>query len=211
MNKEVYLIRHSAPFVKIDNYEDYKNVPWREFNKNMILSIEGERRASLLVNVPELRKVAHVFCSNSFRAIGTAKYLSEANNVKLTIDPLLTEREMGVEKISDLDEDFTRKSFNNKEFKVPTGESLKETDDRFNKFLAFNLKNEKEPFAVVIHGMMLLSYLQNYCDFAFDSEYFMISFNGKTLVNGKLLNPDVFKITYNSYNEIINIDRIVVS
>ena len=58
---------------------------------------------------------------------------------------------------------------------------------------------------------MLLSYLQNYCDFAFDSEYFMISFNGKTLVNGKLLNPDVFKITYNSYNEIINIDRIVVS
>lgn len=210
MNKEVYLIRHSAPFVKIDNYEDYKNVPWRDFNRNMILSIDGERRASLLANIPELRKVGHVFCSDSFRAIGTAKYLSEVNNVKLTIDPLLREREMGVETIADMPEDYTRKSFNDKEYKLPLGESSKETDDRFNKFLNFNLKEEKEPFAVVIHGMMLLSFLQNYCELSFDGEYFMISYNGKTLVNGRLLNPDVFKVTYNSYNEVINIERIVV-
>ena len=40
--KYVYLIRHSSPFVGIDNYVDYKNVLWSDYNKNMILSISGE-------------------------------------------------------------------------------------------------------------------------------------------------------------------------
>ena len=33
----IYLIRHSAPFVEIDNYTNYKDVLWKEYNKNMIL------------------------------------------------------------------------------------------------------------------------------------------------------------------------------
>ena len=41
----IYLIRHSAPFVEIENYQDYKNVSWAEYNKNMILSGEGEENA----------------------------------------------------------------------------------------------------------------------------------------------------------------------
>ena len=40
--KTIYLIRHSAPFVEIDNYVDNDNVLWLEFNKNMILSPQGE-------------------------------------------------------------------------------------------------------------------------------------------------------------------------
>ena len=36
--KIVYLIRHSAPFVMIDNYDDYQNVSWDDYNRNMILS-----------------------------------------------------------------------------------------------------------------------------------------------------------------------------
>ncbi len=44
--KTIYLIRHSAPFVGIENYEDYKNVPWSDYNRNMILSREGEENAN---------------------------------------------------------------------------------------------------------------------------------------------------------------------
>ena len=46
--KTIYLIRHSAPFVEIENYNDYKNVPWSEYNKKMILSVEGEEKAKKL-------------------------------------------------------------------------------------------------------------------------------------------------------------------
>lgn len=38
----IYFIRHSAPFVEIDNYQDYENVLWSEYNRNMILSVKGE-------------------------------------------------------------------------------------------------------------------------------------------------------------------------
>ena len=36
--KTIYLIRHSAPFIGIDNYQDYENVSWNDYNRNMILS-----------------------------------------------------------------------------------------------------------------------------------------------------------------------------
>ena len=50
MKKEIYLIRHSAPFIEIDNYNDYKNVNWDDYNRNMILSSEGENNAKNYVN-----------------------------------------------------------------------------------------------------------------------------------------------------------------
>ena len=54
--KIIYLVRHSAPFVEIDNYEDFKSVSWNEYNRNMILSSEGEEKAKKLwysvVSVP---------------------------------------------------------------------------------------------------------------------------------------------------------------
>lgn len=41
MIKTLYLIRCSSPFVEINNYNDYENVLWNEYSKNMILSIQG--------------------------------------------------------------------------------------------------------------------------------------------------------------------------
>ena len=52
--KELYLIRHSAPFVKI---KDRGRIPFNEFSKNMILSAEGEKNASKLCNIQELSGV----------------------------------------------------------------------------------------------------------------------------------------------------------
>ena len=40
--KTIYLIRHSAPFVEIENYSDRNKVLWDEYNNNMILSSLGE-------------------------------------------------------------------------------------------------------------------------------------------------------------------------
>lgn len=37
--QEIYLIRHSAPFVELDNADQ----PWDEINRNMVLSVKGEK------------------------------------------------------------------------------------------------------------------------------------------------------------------------
>lgn len=43
MTTTIYLIRHSGPLVDLENYSDYKNISWAEYNKNMILSVVGEK------------------------------------------------------------------------------------------------------------------------------------------------------------------------
>ena len=47
--KTIYLVRHSAPFVEIENYINNDNILWNEFNKNMILSPLGEENAKKLL------------------------------------------------------------------------------------------------------------------------------------------------------------------
>jgi hypothetical protein len=79
--KTIYLIRHSAPFVEIENYEDYKNVPWKDYNRNMILSSEGETKAKKLCELEDFKNIDSVYAADSYRAIGTAKYVAEMNNL----------------------------------------------------------------------------------------------------------------------------------
>jgi len=72
--KTIYLVKHSGPFVDIKNYEDYENVLWEDYNRNMILSVDGEKRAEKLCEIKELNNVERIFASDSVRAIASAKY-----------------------------------------------------------------------------------------------------------------------------------------
>lgn len=205
MEKIVYLIRHSGPFVEYDNQE---NMSWHEFNKNMILSVEGEEKAKILCKIDELKGIKNIYSSNSARAIGTAKYIAEMNNVKIKIDNRINEREFGIEYLSDLPKDFTEHSFIDKNFKIKYGESLNDMDNRFNEFISDILsKNNKA--IIVIHGIMLLSYLQNNCDFKFENGKVFVTYRNKMIVYEKPKNPSVYKITYNENNNIINIESLV--
>ena len=90
--KKIYLIRHSAPFVEIDNYSNCDNVLWEEYNISMILSSQGEENAKKLCNVNELKDINEIYASNSSRAIETAKYLAENNNLKIKLDNRINAR-----------------------------------------------------------------------------------------------------------------------
>ena len=79
---EIYLIRHSAPFVELESTEQ----TWDEINKNMILSTKGEKNAEKLCHLKELKKPDQIYSSNSVRAISTSKYLAEKYNKKIIID-----------------------------------------------------------------------------------------------------------------------------
>lgn len=206
----IYLIRHSAPFLEIDNYMN-NNILWSEFNKNMILSPKGEENAKKLCDIEELKNVDEIYASNSFRAIGTAKYLAEINNLKIKLDDRINEREFGVEYINDLPDNYTKISFDDKTFKVNNGESLKEVDNRFYSFIneLLNNNDDDDKVVIVLHGIILLSYLKTICNyFEFDGRNFKIKYNDKFILNGTPKNPSVYKIVYDDNKNVINVECV---
>ena len=205
--KKIYLIRHSAPFVEIENYDDYKNVPWSDYNRNMILSSEGEEKAKKLCDINELKDLDAIYAADSYRAIGTAKYVAEMNNLKIKLDSRINERDIGVSTIKELPENLTLESFKNKDYKFGEGESLNEVDKRFNSFIDEVLKSNNKKTALVIHGIIMMSYLQNNTDFSYDGKNIKLIFNNKEIYNDKMKNPMIFKIDFES-NKIINIEYI---
>ena len=207
MKQIIYLIRHSSPFIEIDNYSDYNNTNWHDYNRNMILSVLGEQKANALTKIDELTNIKEIYSSDSFRAISTAKYLSELNDTKIKLDERINEREFGVDYLNQLPDDFTKKSFDDKNFKVFNGESLNEMDKRFNDFIEELLNSGVDKSIIVIHGIMLLSFFQNHCDFDFDGKIVTVKFNGKMIVEEKPKSPGVYKITYED-NKVIDIDVI---
>ena len=205
--KTIYLIRHSAPFVEIENYEDYKNVPWKDYNRNMILSSEGETKAKKLCELEDFKNIDSVYAADSYRAIGTAKYVAEMNNLKIKLDDRINERNLGVETISELPENQTIDSFNNKDYKFGTGESLNEVDKRFKSFIEDILNSNDNKIALFIHGIIMMSFLQNNTSFSFDGKKMKLLFNDKEIYNDKMKNPMIFKIDYDE-KEIVNIKEI---
>ncbi len=205
--KTIYLIRHSAPFVEIENYDDYKNVPWNDYNRNMILSSEGEENAKKLCNIDELKHLDALYSADSFRAIGTAKYVAEINKLKVKLDNRINERNLGVNTISELPENQTLESFKNKDYKFGTGESLNEVDKRFNSFINEILESKDNNIALFIHGIIMMSFLQNNTNFSFDGKNMRLLFNNKEIYNDKMKNPMVFKIEYEN-NIIVDIEEI---
>ena len=207
--KTIYLIRHSAPFVEIDNYVDNDNVLWSEFNKNMILSPQGEENAKKLCNVNELKDLNEIYASNSSRAIETAKYLAESNNIRIELDERINEREFGVDYLRDLPADFTKLSFEDKNFKVNNGESLNEVDNRLKSFISDLLDNDSNKIAIVMHGIILLSYLKTICNhFEFDGRNFNIKYNDNVVLEGTPKNPSIYKIEFDDNKNVINVEYV---
>ncbi len=205
--KVIYLIRHSAPFVEIENYSDFKNISWDDYNRNMILSALGEENAKKLCNINDFKDLDAIYSADSFRAIGTAKYVAEMNNKKIILDDRINERNLGVKTISELPDNFSKDSFDNKDLKLDAGESLNEVDARFNSFINDLLNSDNNKTALFIHGIIMLSYLQNNADFEMDGKSLKLSFNNIEVYNGNMRNPMVFKITYDD-NKITNIEYI---
>ena len=174
----------------------------------MILSKDGEINAENLCNIKELSGIKSIYASDSYRAIGTAKYIAELNKTKIRLDSRINERVLGIKKIIDLPKGFSQNSFENKEFKTENGESLNEVDKRFNNFIDEVLNDDNDELIIVLHGIILMSYLQNICDFEFNEDRLKIVFNSKIVIDRKLRNPDVFKIVFDNRKTIVSIENI---
>ena len=89
---QVYLIRH-AEQLKIKN-KIVKNESNQISNEKIILSVAGEKEAEKISELEELKNIDILWSSNYARAIGTAKYIAEKNNIEINIDESFNERKL---------------------------------------------------------------------------------------------------------------------
>jgi len=87
----IYLIRHSKT-LKVNN--EFNNDNLQIQNEKYSLSIEGEQIARERLSNDEFENIDNIYSSNYVRAIQTAKYIAEKNNLEINIDSDLGERKL---------------------------------------------------------------------------------------------------------------------
>lgn len=206
MNKIIYLIRHSGPFVKIN---DYENLPFEEQSKNMILSVQAEKKAKIVSKISQLKNLDAVYSSNSSRAIETAKYITYENNLNLNVENSLNERKFGIKYISELPDGYINRQFEDENYKLENGESLAQVKKRIKSFVDKILEvNSIKRVGIVLHGIGIMAYIQCFCDVIFKDDSFKITFNNKVVFNNVMKAPEVFKLEFDENKSMVSIENI---
>lgn len=87
--KHIFLIRHADQLKVRNNFENSQVA-----NGKIILSAKGEKQAQEISQLKELKNTDEIFSSSYSRAISTAKYIAEENNIDIIIDKNLNERKL---------------------------------------------------------------------------------------------------------------------
>ena len=203
--KIIYLIRHSLP-LKVNN--EFNNDKLQIQNEKSSLSIEGEQIAKDKLNNKEFSNIDILFSSSYVRAIQTAKYIAEKNNLEINVISDFGERKFGINSWSELPDNFGEKQFLDENYKTEFGESQKEVRERTFNALMNVLKSDDKKIAIVFHGTAMLFLLMTWCKVVLDSDKYKIFFNGNELFCGKHFDfCETFKLTFND-NELIDIENI---
>ena len=151
----VYISRHSQPFRKLLGEYKVNEIEQIRNEKNP-LSIEGEKNADKMSNYPELLKVDVVYSSHYVRAMATAKYIAEKNNIVLNIDERFGERRFGVNDMSELPQTFFEDQFRNWDYKLSNGESANDVSKRMNDALSETLNLNKRK-VIIFFNLLIYS------------------------------------------------------
>ena len=206
----VYISRHSQPFRKF--LGEYKvNEIEQIRNEKNLLSVDGEKYAEQMSNFPELLKVEILYSSHYVRAMSTAKYISEKNNIILNVDERLGERRFGVNNISELPSTFFEDQFRNWDYKLTNGESVNEVSKRMNEALSEILDvNRDKKIAIISHGTAISAMLKKWCNIKLNEETKLVEiyFNNKLVFDGNWKCPELFKLEFDDNNNLISIKNI---
>lgn len=204
----IYLIRHSIrmPQNQINSYNTNQNDLLK--NEKIILSIEGEKRANILSKEKELQDLDIVYSSNCVRALQTAKYVMENQNLKVNIDERLDERVVGIPNDKEHPNWFEEQYYD-ENYKTVNGESQKEVRNRFDEVIQIIIEKYKDKrIAVFSHGYAITFYLLKYCELVnIEDKRLKIKFKNKIIYNNRINAPEVFKLTFND-KDIINIEYL---
>lgn len=208
----VYLIRHSSKFDQKAQVESYNTTDNKQLKtEKKMLSIEGEMRAKALSEKEEMQKLDKVYCSNYTRAMQTAKYIIEKNDLKLNIDDRFNERKNG-NPDKEKHPDFFTLQYWDKNFKNPEGESQAEVRKRMTEaFWEVINKNRGKRIAIVSHGTSISFLLMNWCKLIDVQKNLLrcFEFNGKQIINRPYYAPEVFKVIVDEMDNVIDVSNIV--
>lgn len=206
----VYISRHSQPFRKF--LGEYKvNEIEQIRNEKNLLSVDGEKYAEQMSNLPELLKVEILYSSHYVRAMSTAKYIAEKNNIILNVDERLGERRFGVNNISELPSTFFEDQFRNWDYKLTNGESVNEVSKRMNEALSEILDvNRDKKIAIISHGTAISAMLKKWCNIKLNEETKLVEiyFNNELVFDGNWKCPELFKLEFDDNNNLISIKNI---
>lgn len=174
----------------------------------MILSVEGERKADILSKNSEFKVIDKIYSSNYARAIGTAKYIANYNNICLNVLDSLNEREFGIEFIQELPDNFIQNQFLDYDYKLDKGESINETRKRIKETILNILDETNKKSVIVLNGVALMAYLSYFCNIVFKDDAFKVTFKDSIIYNKKLEAPEVFKIIFDENKKVISIENI---
>ncbi|MBQ3298457.1 MAG: histidine phosphatase family protein [Bacilli bacterium] len=208
----VYLMRHSKPFRKLLGEYNANEIEQIRNEKNP-LSCEGEELAKEMSKYNELQSINILYSSHYVRAMSTAKYISENNNIPLNVDERLGERKFGVKDMSDLPSNYFEEQFRNWDYKIENGESINETSERMTNVLSEILANNNDKkICIVSHGTAISSMLVKWCDVRLneDTKLIEIYFKNNLIFDGNWACPELFKLVFDN-NNLIEIQNIKVN
>ena len=206
----VYISRHSQPFRKFLGAYKVNEIEQIRNEKNL-LSVDGEKYAEQMSNLPELLKVEILYSSHYVRAMSTAKYIAEKNNIILNVDERLGERRFGVNNISELPSTFFEDQFRNWDYKLTNGESVNEVSKRMNEALSEILDvNIDKKIAIISHGTAISAMLKKWCNIKLNEETKLVEiyFNNELVFDGNWKCPELFKLEFDDNNNLISIKNI---
>ena len=189
---------------------DIQNLIEQLKNEKNPLSINGEKKAEKMSEYKELQDIDVIYSSHYVRAMATAKYIAEKNNIKLNIDARFGERKFGIKTWDELPPDFFEHQFHDWNYKLNDGESLNEVHTRMNDALLEVLnKNKGKKIMIVAHGTSLSVKLSAWCDVILNDKTNLVElyFHNNKFFEGNLNVPELFKLEFEN-NNLINIENV---
>ncbi len=200
---EVYFIRHSKT-LKVNNDLNEDNLQFQ--NEKACLSLEGEELAKQTFDNHEYNDIDVLYSSNYVRAIQTAKYLADKNNLEINVVSGFGERKHGVNSWNELPDNFEKRQFEDENFKLNNGESQKDVRDRMYKSLMKVLNETKgKKIAIVSHSTAMMFLFGIWCNISYDSNS---TFKDKVFFDGKWNYCETFRLFFDDENKLINIENI---
>jgi len=200
----LYLMRHSKS-MKGDNTCDSDSLQVQ--NEKYILSVEGEKLAE--EKSKYFDNIDSLYSSSYVRAICTAKYIAERNNIEIKINSDLGERKFGVKTWEERPNDFERRQFLDENYKLGDGECQKEVRDRmYNCIMKIVNDNKDKTIVVVSHATAISFLLKKWCDIKIVDDKLQYSYKDRVIHYGHFDNCELFKLEFDDNNNLINIDNI---
>lgn len=208
MKTTIYLIRHSEKLNTelIDRYFDDEY--YQITREKRILSSNGEMKAKKLSENKEFENLDTIYSSNYVRAIQTAKYFAEKQNIIINVDKGFNERRYGN---PDKSTNIGLKQYYDENIKNIDGESRKEVTDRIYKsFKKVVDSNRGKRVAIFSHGAAITFLLMKWCKLVSidKNKKKCLKFNDKIIIDKIFDAPEVFKVIIDENDCIENITNL---